>query len=329
MLKKARKERLIWIDITITLLALELMAYFYYGIRSLALGGVCVVVSLLTEMISLRLMHKSFTADDLMCTSDALIISLMMPAVMDYKIAAIACVFAVTAAKNIFGGRKNMIFSPAAAAYVFMLASWGKKLLLYPEPHVRTGLFDTPERLVSSASYVYNTTGKMDYTDFEILLGNFSGAAGSASILLLIVAAVILIFRRDISIGAFIGTIFGTGFLAYIMPVSASLTAADSVKYSLVTNMVLFAAIYIISDKRIAPKREYYAFFYGLFIAFFSYIVLLTTAKENVIIIISVLFTPVALGFKNLEKRIELAYESDLSPEPKPDDVDGKETDSE
>lgn len=329
MLKKARKERLIWIDITITLLALELMAYFYYGIRSLALGGVCVAVSLLTEMISLRLMHKSFTADDLMCTSDALIISLMMPAVMDYKIAAIACVFAVTAAKNIFGGRKNMIFSPAAAAYVFMLASWGKKLLLYPEPHVRTGLFDTSDGLVSSASYVYNTTGKMNYTDFEILLGNFSGAAGSASILLLIVAAVILIFRRDISIGAFIGTIFGTGFLAYIMPVSASLTAAESVKYSLVTNMVLFAAIYIISDKRIAPKREYYAFFYGLFIAFFSYIVLLTTAKENVIIIISVLFTPVALGFKNLEKRIELAYESDLSPEPESDDADGKEADSE
>ena len=329
MLKKARKERLIWIDITITLLALELMAYFYYGIRSLALGGVCVAVSLLTEMISLRLMHKSFTADDLMCTSDAMIISLMMPAVMDYKIAAIACVFAVTAAKNIFGGRKNMIFSPAAAAYVFMLASWGKKLLLYPEPHVRTGLFATPEKLVSSASYVYNTTGKMNYTDFEILLGSFSGAAGSASILLLIVAAVILIFRRDISIGAFIGTIFGTGFLAYIMPVSASLTAADSVKYSLVTNMVLFAAIYIISDKRIAPKREYYAFFYGLFIAIFAYIVLLTTAKENVIIIISVLFTPVVLGFKNLEKRIELAYESDLSSEPKPDDADGKEADSE
>lgn len=329
MLKKARKERLIWIDITITLLALELMSYFYYGIRSLVLGGVCVAVSLLTEMISLRLMHKSFTADDLMCTSDALIISLMMPAVMDYKIAAIACVFAVTAAKNIFGGRKNMIFSPAAAAYVFMLASWEKKLLLYPEPHVRTGLFDMPDGLVSSASYVYNTTGKMDYTDFEILLGNFSGSAGSASILLLIVAAVILIFRRDISAGAFIGTILGTGFLAYIMPVSASLTAADSVKYSLVTNMVLFAAIYIISDKRIAPKREYYAFFYGLFIAFFSYIVLLTTAKENVIIIISILFTPVALGFRNLEKKIELAYESDLSPEPESDDADGKEADSE
>ena len=56
---------------------------------------------------------------------------------------------------------------------------------------------------------------------------------------------------------------------------------------------------------------------------------LLTTAKENVIIIISILFTPVALGFKNLEKKIELAYESDLSPEPESDDADGKEADSE
>lgn len=128
MLKKARKERLVWIDITITLLALELMAYFYYGIRSLALGGICAAVSLLTEMISLRLMHKNFTADDLMCTSDALIISLMMPSVMDYKIAVIACVFAVTAAKNIFGGRKNMIFSPAAGGICFHACIMGEKI---------------------------------------------------------------------------------------------------------------------------------------------------------------------------------------------------------
>lgn len=304
MTKKNRKERLIWLDITITLLALELMSYFYYGLRSLVLGGVCVAVSLISEVICLRLMNRQFTADDLTCTSDALIIALMMPAVMDYRIAAIACVFAVVAAKNVFGGRRNMIFSPAAAAYVFMLTSWGKKLLLYPQPHVKTGIFDIPEGLVNSASYVYNTTGKMDHTDFELLMGNFSGPAGSVSILLIIVAAVMLIFRRDISAGAFIGTISGTAFLAYIMP--AAPTA--QFQYTFVTNMVLFAAVYIISDRRIAPKKEYYAFFYGLFIAVCSYIVVLTTGTENAIVIVSVLFTPIALGFKNLEKKIELAY---------------------
>ncbi len=305
MTKKTRKERLVWLDIMITLLALELMSYFYYGVRSLVLGGVCIVVSLISEIVCLRLMNRTFTADDLTCTSDALIIALMMPAVMDYKIASIACIFAVIAAKNIFGGRRNMIFSPAAAAYVFMLTSWGKKLLLYPEPHVKAGIFDVPDGLVSSTSYVYNTTGKIDLTDFEIFMGNFSGPAGSVSILLLIVAAVMLMLRRDISVGAFIGTIAGTAFPACIMPISNT----SPVKYALVTNMVLFAAVYIISDRRIAPQKEYYAFFYGLFIAVFSYIVVLTTGKENAVVIISVLFTPVALGFRNLEKKIALAHE--------------------
>ena len=79
----------------------------------------------------------------------------------------------------------------------------------------------------------------------------------------------------------------------------------DSIKFPLVTNMVLFAAVYIVSDKRIAPRRHYYAFFYGLFIAMTSYIIVLTTAKENAIVIVALLFTPIALAFKNLEKRID------------------------
>lgn len=302
MTRTARKERFIWIDIMITLVALELMSCFYYGMRSAVLAGICIIVSLVTEMICLRLMNRRFTADDLMCTSDALIIALMMPATMDYKIAGIACVFAVVAAKNVFGGRKNNIFSPAAAAYIFVLTSWEKMLLFYPEPHAKTGIFDEPEGLVNSVSYVYNTTGKMNHTDFELLMGNFSGPSGSVSILMLLVAAVMLILRRDISAGAFIGTITGTAFLSYIVPVSPT----SKIGYAFVTNMVLFAAVYIISDRRIAPKRQYYAFFYGLFIAVFSYVIIITTGKENAIVIVSVLFTPVALGIKNLEKKIDL-----------------------
>ena len=273
--------------------------------RSLALAGLCVTVSLAADIISVRLMGRRFTADDLSCTSDALIIALMLPSVMSYKVAALASLFAVVVAKNIFGGRVNMIFSPAAAAYIFVLTSWGRDLLLFTAPHVKTGIFGKPQELVNSASHVFNMTGRMEYTDFEIMLGNFSGAAGAVSILLLAVSALILMFRRDISAGAFIGTIAGTALFAYVAPIIPN--RADSVRYSLVTNMVLFAAIYIVSDRRIAPKRNYYAFFYGLFIGIVSYVIVLTTAKENAIVIVSVLFTPIALMFKNLEKRIELA----------------------
>lgn len=319
MLKKPKKERLVWLDIMIMLIALEIMAYFYYGPRVLVMSGICLAAALAAELVSLRLMNRRFTADDLSCTSDALIISLMMPAVIDYSIPAIACVFAVIAAKNVFGGRMNMIFSPAAAAYLFIFTSWKNQLLSYPKPHTITGIFEEAEVLVNSASYTFNRSGTVAATDFEILLGNFSGPIGAVSILLLVLSAVILMFRRDISAGAFIGTVSGTALIAYLCPVSASGTA--SVKYALVTNMVLFAAVYIISDIRIAPKRNYYAFFYGLFIAVFSYIIVLTTGKENVIIIISVLFTPVSLAFKNLEKKIENIARADAEKTAVPDSV--------
>ena len=154
MLKKARKERLIWLDIMMTLMALALMSYFYYGVRSAVLCGICVAVSLVAEIVSLRLMGRHFKADDLTCTSDALILALMLPACMDYSIAVIASVFAVVVAKNVFGGRKNMIFSPAAAAYVFALTSWGSKLLMFPEPHNKLGVFEKPDTLADVPTYI-------------------------------------------------------------------------------------------------------------------------------------------------------------------------------
>lgn len=303
MQKKTKPTRFIWLDIMLTLLALEIMQYFYYGIRAVLLSVICMIVSLIAEIISLRLMNRKFISDDLTCISDALIISLMLPAVMDFKIASIACIFAVVAAKNVFGGRKNMIFSPAAAAYVFMLTSWKNQLLMYTEPHVHTGIWEKADSLVSSASHIFNTTGRMNYSDFEIIMGNVAGAAGTVSILILAVSAVILVFRRDISAGAFIGTIFGTTLLAFLLPMCDN--RIDSIKYTLSTNMILFSAIYIVSDLRIAPKHNYYAFFYGFFISVLSYVLMFTTEKENIIIIVSLLFTPVSLALKNLENQIE------------------------
>lgn len=301
MLKKSRPEKSALSDILLTLVTLEIMAYFYYGVRALVLAGVCAGCSLIAEIISVRLMGRNFRVQDVNCIADGLIISLMMPAVADFRIAGLAGIFAVVVAKNVFGGRFNMIFSPPAVAYVFMLSSWKDDIQKFTEPHIHTGLNEVPEKLVNSASYVYNFTGKFGYTDLEILLGNFVGASGTVSILLIMVSAVILIMRQDISAGAFIGTISGT--------VISAVITSTSVRYSLVTNMVLFASVYIIADRRVAPVNNFYAFFYGFFISVFSFIIVLTTAKENSIIIVSVLFTPVALGFKNLERRIDIARE--------------------
>ncbi|NLT10626.1 MAG: RnfABCDGE type electron transport complex subunit D, partial [Ruminococcus sp.] len=61
MVKAFRKERIVWIDLMITLLVLEVMSYFYYGSRSALLAGMCVTAAVIAEILSLRLMHRKFT----------------------------------------------------------------------------------------------------------------------------------------------------------------------------------------------------------------------------------------------------------------------------
>ena len=302
---KLKKERHIWFDKMLTLSTLAIMAFFYYGSHFAVMAVLSVLTAFAAELVSVRLMHEKPDPDDLSCTADGLLIALMMPASLNYVIAFLAALFGIVAAKNVFGGRKNMVFSPAAAAYLFVLTSWGRDMLTYPSPHDYVSLSGKTGVLVNSASHVFNMTGKMDYTDFEILMGNFSGPSGSVSILLILLAALILMLRKDISAGAFFGTIAGTALFAFTAPMIHD--RSDSVKYSLVTNMVLFAAVYIVSDLRIAPRRWYFAFFYGLFIGIFAYVLVLTRAKENAIVIMSVLFTPAALGMRMLEKKIEHA----------------------
>jgi len=311
--KLKKDQQSIWLDTLITLSALMLMAYFYYGSHIVFVGTVCAVVSLIAEIICLRLMHREFSADDLSCTADALITVLMLPASIDLRTALSACIFGVIVAKNALGGRMNTIFPPSAVSYLFAYTSWKSQVLTFPEPNTQQDVFEKSSVLVNSASHVFNTTGRFSYSDFDILMGNFSGGAGTVSILILIISALILVFRKDISAGAFFGTLFGTAFTAYLVPLTDDRLL--SVKYALITNTVLFSAVYIVSDRRTNPERNVYSFFYGLLTGTTSYIITVTTAKENAVVLVCVLLTPIALALKNLERKIELADTEQLGKE--------------
>ena len=303
MLSKVKQERFVFMDIFIALIALEIMSYFYYGFRAVMIAGLCVTASFGCEYFSTILMGKKFTADNLSCVNDGLIIALMMPSTVDWKIPFFAGIFASVAGKNIFGGRRNMIFSPAAVGYLFAFTSWKNEILKYPSPFAKTDIFESSQKLVDSASHTFNTTGKLSVTDYDILMGNFVGPMGAVSILLLAISLVFLLLRRDLSAGSVIGFLCGTAIMGLILPVGDN--TIESLKLLLATNMTLFSAVFIISDKRTAPQKIHFGFFYGMFIALTSYVLLLITGIENLSVIIAVLFTPVALALRQLETKID------------------------
>ncbi|MDD7185411.1 MAG: RnfABCDGE type electron transport complex subunit D [Oscillospiraceae bacterium] len=298
-----KKRTLSWIDIILTLASLEVMSYFYYGVRTLIMAGLCMAVSFVCDWIAVWFMKKKYVPDDLMSLADGLAIALMMPASVDFRIPMISCAFAVLVGKNLFGGRKNIIFSPCAVGYLFALTSWGNKILMYPSPDKKLEINAENAVLSHSLSYYFNSAGNISISDFDLLIGNFRGAMGTVSILLLVISAFVLVFRKAVSAGAFTGVIAGIAFMAFIVPVSES--RSESLKYIMATNMFLFSSVYIVSDKRVAPLNNYYAFFYGLFTAVTAYIIILTTAKENMIPAVSVIMTPVALLFKSIQLKAD------------------------
>lgn len=304
---RKKNKRIPLPDILITLAALELMAFFYYGIAALWLGAVCVGISLVSDLMILRFRRKDFTVKDLYCISDGLIIALMLPAGIDWKIPAAACVFA-SIVKNIFGGRENMIFSPPGTAYIFMAASWATKLLAYPEPYTKLGIFGNPENLTESLSRQFNDSGKISATNYELLMGSFAGPMGAVSLLIIAVSAAVLIARKGISVPAFCGVIGGTAALGAIFPYMG--TSLESVRGIFATNMTLFAAVYIVSDKRIAPQKWYLGLIYGILAAAVSYGLLMLTGKENSIISASVILTPAGPAMGKLSEKISLRGEN-------------------
>lgn len=298
-----KKNTLSWVDITITLLSLEIMAYFYFGVRTAIISVLCMGVSFVCDWVAMWLSKKKYTSDNLISLADGLAIALVMPASVDFKIPVVSCAFAVLIGKNIFGGRKNIVFSPCAVGYLFALATWGNEILMYPSPDKKLEINPENITLSRSLSFTFNTAGNVGVSDFDLLIGNFKGPMGTVSILLLVIAAFALVLRKAVSQGAFMGVISGILFMSYICPFTDN--RLESLKYIITTNMFLFSAIYIVSDKRVAPINNYYAFFYGLFTALVSYIMLLTAAKENMIITVSVIMTPISLLFKEIQKRAD------------------------
>ena len=107
---KLKKERHIWLDKMLTLSTLAVMSFFYYGSHFLVMAILCVLTAFAAELVSVRMMHEKPDPDDLSSTADGLLIALMMPASMNYIIVFLAALFGIVIAKNVFGGRRNMIF---------------------------------------------------------------------------------------------------------------------------------------------------------------------------------------------------------------------------
>ncbi len=240
------------IEYWLFLLCLVVVGVCYYGIRALAVYGLAVVTAILTDFICLFLRKRSYKIADLSNAGMAVTMCMMFPATVPYSIVMLSTVFS-TAISHIFGYRKGYLFPPPAMGYLFALSCWKDEILKFPETGERLPLFHHQAVLSDSFSHTLITENKLPESWNHIFMGTIRSPMGTGCIFMLLIGAVVLLYRKQLSPWAFLGFLFGVSVCSFFMPIPMHET--------IVSSMMLFALIFLISDPAVMPCKNIMAYF--------------------------------------------------------------------
>ncbi len=263
------------------LLALNVIAFYYYGIRAVIITLLSVGVSLLSEYVCCSVTRKKFRIADTSPVMSGMILALLMPASVPYRVIIFAAAFMIAVCKYAFGGNNNLIFSPAAVAYAFCALTWPNSVLRYPTPTPFGKLSlasDVPDVLIRSFTYSVDVSlSSASYLD--IIWGRLAGPMGTTCVIIILICAVSFYFFGDIPPAVFFSAVASNTLLFVLFPITASgWTAA---LYSIVTGSFMFVLIFMACDLRFVPKRTFAQTLYGIAFSSASFVLRKYCGFEN------------------------------------------------
>lgn len=257
---KARK----YSDQFIFMLALLIPAVWLSGFRVVVTCGISLVCCTLIDIICCHTMKRRHEINDFSTYTCALAIGLMMPAQISPMYVIIADVIAIIIGKQIFGGKDNYIFSPSALAISFMIICYPSAMLFYPRTDEIIPVFGEYEGLLGrSLEYTLKMGNIPTTSGIDVLLGKLSGAVGTIHILVIIVCALCLVFRRSISALVTFAGLGSMAAIALLFPRTAG-AGFDAVMYELVAGYALFGFVFVANDPQLIPKSLLGRTLYGV-----------------------------------------------------------------
>lgn len=252
-----------------SLVPIILVATYFFGIRTLVLMAVVTGAATITEYIFQRRLKKRIS-EAVIVTS--VLFTLALPVSTPFWIAIVGIVFGVIFAKEVFGGFGRNIFNPALAGrtflYVcfpeFLTAQWNVPSLSFPGG---LSTYMTPSIDAVSQStplLIMAQTGEMAPLQ-NLFWGNVSGSLGETSALLIIFAAIYLIYSKTADWRLMLSPILGftaLNSILYLLGVSSVPTPI----WGIFSGSILFIAVFFATEPITAPKTSEGKWIYGTLI---------------------------------------------------------------
>lgn len=252
--------------VLISLLPILLFAVYSFGLRVLVVLAVVTATGVLTEFWILRFMKggTGFKIPEAIFVS-CVLFTLVLPSTVPLWVAAVGIAFGVFFGKGVFGGFGKNIFNPALVGRCFvfisfpssMTVSWATPFAGFPGGFVR---YTTGVDAISVATPLVQKG--VDIT--RLFLGQIAGSSGEISSLLILLAAIYLVYTKTASLRIMLsGTVAFLGLSTILYTTGA--TAVNPL-VALFTGGFLFAIVFMATDPITAPRDKTAQIFFGALI---------------------------------------------------------------
>ena len=204
----------IMLDVIIALLPTTAVGIWLFGMPAVWVIATCVATCIVTEALCRMAMKRDNTVGDLSAVVTGLMLALNLPSGLPLWMAVVGSVFAITVAKQVFGGIGMNPFNPALAARAFMLVSFTGPMTTWLKPlshcHCEADVVTTATPLAvmkgmfsaeATASATPNANSALESIPslWDMLVGNMPGCIGEVSALALAIGAIYLLWRKVIT----------------------------------------------------------------------------------------------------------------------------------
>ena len=236
----------VMLDVVIALLPAGVMGTIVFGLRALAVIGVCVASAVAFEFLYTKLMKKSVTVGDLSAVVTGLLLAYNLPVDIPLWMCLIGSFVAIVVVKQFFGGLGQNFANPAITARIVLLVSFAGSMTKFADPKLPDAVTGaTPLAVLGGAE------GELP-TLLQMLFGVKGGCIGEVSGAALLLGALYLLARRVISWRipvAFIGS-------AAIFMLIYSKGDFEYTAYELLAGGLLLGALFMATDYTTSPINK-------------------------------------------------------------------------
>jgi electron transport complex protein RnfD len=258
-----RKPREIYGDQLLFLLVLLGMGAVMSGTRSLLIAGFAVLTSIIVDLLCCYFSKKTYNPRDLSTITSGLCLALMSPASLSFSIIIFGSFLAI-GVKHIFGGKDNYIFNPTAVAFAFLIICYPLDMLLFPAvDEILPAFGEVPIPTAAGIENFLLRRGEFPaLSPLELLLGSFPGPIGTTHVLIIIISAICLLFRRSVSFVVTISCLSVITISRILFPIYDDIIGA--LVRELLGGYLLFALLFLANDPQTLPKTVFGKLYYGV-----------------------------------------------------------------